>query len=80
MYCVCKFDPKRDIQRVEQCGWIDLAKANSMNAIPANLQGSELSFNCIDDPNSIAGRPADIFEAGQAAKSIVDYKPPKKSD
>lgn len=78
MFQECKFNPKTDIKAVEQTGWVDLAKANSMNSIPAQLQANDLSFNGIDNPNSIAGRPADIFEAGQAARAILDYKPPKK--
>lgn len=78
MLCRCYFDPARDIRAVEPTGWVDLAKANAMNSIPAQLQGSDLSYNGIDDPNSIGGRPSDIFEAAQASKVIVDYKPPKK--
>lgn len=76
----CKFDPVKDIQAVEQTGWVDLAKANAMNSIPAQLQAADLSYNGVEDPNSIAGRPSDLFEAAQAHKAIVGYKPPQKNE
>lgn len=73
MVCELYFNPERDIQAVEQTGYVDLAKANSMNSIPANIDGSDLSYNRIEDPNSIAGRPSDVFESYQASKVYEDY-------
>lgn len=67
-------NPERDVQAVEQTGWVDLALANSMNAIPATLEGSDLSYNRIEDPRSIAGRPSDIFDTFQASKVYEDYE------
>lgn len=74
-----KFNPVRDVQAVEPAGFVDLAKANSMNAIPATLAADDLSYNEIDDPRSIGGRPSDVFEAAQASKAILSYVPPKNN-
>lgn len=74
------YDPTRDLRAVDQTGFVDLAVANSMNSLPANITAHELSFNGIEDPNSIGLRPSDQFEAAQASKAIVDYVPPKKEE
>lgn len=74
------YDPIRDQRAVDQTGFVDLAKANSLGSVPANMVGAELSYNGIEDPNSIGFRPADVFEATQAAKATVDYVPPKKEE
>lgn len=76
----CKYDPKRDIQQVEPFGSVDLASMNASSSVPAVVPLSEEKYNGIDDPNSIAGRPSDQFDAMQANKAIVGYKPPKKDE
>lgn len=76
---VFPFNPQRDISRVEQFGFVDLAQANSMNSLPANLSAEQLSYNEIDDPKSIGYRPRDQFEHAQGAKVIASYAPPEKS-
>lgn len=78
MEVITHFNPLRDVKAVEQTGFVDLAKANAMNSLPSQIQSSPLSYNLIDDPRSIAGRPSDVFEAAAAAKAISGYKPPKK--
>lgn len=80
MVQVCEFDVTRDIQAVEQTGFIDLAAANAASSIPAGIANQELLFNDIDDPNSIAGRPSDTFEAAGMNKAIAGYKAPKKDE
>lgn len=74
------YDPVRDVAPVEQVGFIDLVKASQSNSIPANLTADELSYNGIDDPRSIAGRPRNSFEAAQMSQAILGYKPPKKDE
>lgn len=76
MVVECSYDPKRDIQKVEPFGSVDLAKMNFESSVPAVVPLSEARFNGIDDPNSIAGRPSDTFEAMQANKVITGYKAP----
>lgn len=58
------FDPKKDLGRVDQFGFVDLVKAEANNAVPANLQADVNSFDGQEiDPNSIIGKPHDTFEA-----------------
>lgn len=75
----CVYDPVKDIQAVDQSGFVDLAKAHSMNSVPAMLNVDEMSFNQIEDPNSIVGRPSDQFEAAQLGKALLG-RVPKKDD
>ena len=76
---VCKYDPIRDIQKVDITGFVDLVHANASNSVPANIVADETKFNEIDDPNSIAGRPSDVFDAMQMNKSVLSYKAPESS-
>lgn len=71
----CKYNPERDIQKVDPTGYIDLVKANQTGSVPASIQADESRFNGIDDPASIGFRPRDQFEAMQANRAIVGYKP-----
>lgn len=73
---ICEFDPNRDVQAVEQSGFIDLAKANATSSIPSGISNTELNYNEIDDPRAIGGRPADTFEALQMLKATTNYKAP----
>lgn len=73
------FDSVSDVKKVEPFGFVDLVKANVTGSIPANIAPDQLSFNEIDDPNSIGARPSDTFEAMQAAKVITGYKSPESS-
>ena len=69
------YDPDKDLLKVTQSGWVDLARANALNSIPQNISNVDLSFNGIDDPRSIGMRPSDQFEAAAAARAISEYKP-----
>lgn len=69
------YNPVKDIQKVEPFGFVDIVKANQTSSVPAGLQVDETRFNCIEDPRSISTRPRDEFEAMQANKVIVAYKP-----
>jgi len=80
MVQICEFNPERDIQAVEQSGFIDLAAANAASSIPAGIANQELLYNDIEDPNSIAGRPSDTFDAAGMNKAIAGYKAPKKDE
>lgn len=74
----CKYDSVRDVQKVEQTGWIDIPTAYASGSIPPGISADDLQYNGIEDPNSIAGMPKDPFEAAQAAKAIAGYKAPVK--
>lgn len=78
MLCECKYDPKVDLKPVSPFGAVDLVSAMRTGSVPANIRASENSFNEIDNPNSISGRPSDIFEEAQMSKATLDYVPPKE--
>lgn len=75
MHCSAKFNLTKDLKEVDQSGWIDLASANALSSIPANISNVDLAFNGIEDPRSIGLRPSDTFEAAQASVVISGYKP-----
>lgn len=75
---ICEYDPVRDISAVEPFGSVDLAKMHETSSVPAVVPLVEERYNGIEDPNSIAGRVTDDFQAMQANKAIVGYKAPKK--
>lgn len=64
------FDPVRDIAPVEQFGFIDLKTALDSSIVPSQMPESEQDYNGIDDPNEIAGKPRDVFEAIDAQKAL----------
>lgn len=74
---ICEYDPVRDIQPVDQFGFVDIVKANVNNAIEEPLQVIESRYNDIDDPRKVGMRPVDVFEEMQANKVILHYKPSK---
>lgn len=80
MVQICDYNPVTDFAPVEQSGFIDLAAANAASSIPADIANAEQRYNGIEDPNSIAGRPSDAFEAAQMSKVIAGYKAPAKNE
>lgn len=66
------FDPVRDIQAVEQFGFIDIVQANKTSSVPASIEVEESRYNGIEDPAAIAGRPRDVFEHAQGSKAILE--------
>ena len=59
----CKYNPITDITPVSQTGWIDLAECFRNSSVPTMIDDSEVAYNGIEDPASILGKPADVFEA-----------------
>ena len=58
-----KYSMKRDLMEVDKFGYVDLREAGLNNSIPAAVNVDELSFNDIEDPSTIVGKPSDIFDA-----------------
>ena len=58
-----KFNKDKDIKRVYQFGFVDITKAFESGSVPSSVVLTEDQYNMIDNPDSILGRPADIFEA-----------------
>lgn len=62
-----------DINEVDQIGYVDLRMAYETQTIPGNLNPEDMSYNDIDDPASIAGKPSDIFGAIQAGQKYASF-------
>lgn len=72
MLTVCKFDKKKDLQEVDQFGFVDLVKSSSEGFVPNDLGSTAESFDGIDiDPESILGKPSDKFEAMRLQESLA---------
>lgn len=61
----------QDFVEVSQFGYIDLRVALSTGEVPSDLQGVEGSYNDIDEPSSIIGKPDDVFAAMRAKEVYV---------
>lgn len=66
----CKYDPVHDISSVDQVGFVDLHDAFVNASIPGDLSVNEESYNGVDDPASLVGRSADVFEAFRKASAV----------
>ena len=65
----CSFDPVKDIHDVDNFGYINLAEAYANGVVDSDINDLDLSYNEIDDPSTIVGKPRDIFET----YSMMDY-------
>lgn len=65
----CKFNSKVDNHDVDQFGYVNLAESLENGIVPSEIADSEPSYNEIDDPSTIIGKPRDVFEA----YSLQDY-------
>lgn len=70
MEVVTEFDPLRDIAETSQSGYVDLYELLGHGVVPSNLNVAPESFNDIEDPRSIYGKPSDQFEAMSMAKDL----------
>lgn len=70
MDCVCKFDKKRDLAETSQSGFVDLCDLLKNHILPGNLDVSTESFNGIEDPEAVFGRPSDNLEAMTIGKTL----------
>lgn len=58
-----------DIQIVQQIGGVDLRLAAATGSVPGDLQGTEDNVNGIEAPESIIGRPDDVFALHRASSA-----------
>lgn len=70
MRCNCQYDKDRDLGEASQSGFVVLDDLLAHGVVPANLNVAPESFNDIEDPRSIYGRPSDQFEAMTLAKTL----------
>lgn len=65
------FDAVKDLTEVDQIGYIDLATAYVNGVVSGDVNPDQLTFNQIEDPSSILGRPADEFDAIRMRDYVV---------
>lgn len=65
----CIYNEKTDNHEVDQFGFVDLAESLRNGVVPSEIADSEPSYNEIDDPSTIYGKPHDVFEV----YSMKDY-------
>lgn len=74
------FDPLCDIKPVSQTGFIDLVSAYQNNCVPSQLPNSESDYNGIEEPESILGKPSDVFEAMEMESYVNDASSSKNKE
>ena len=64
MLCNCRpFDKVKDMQEVDQFGYVDLCNAYANGAISGDLAVETGKMNGIEHPEAILGKPSDEFDA-----------------
>lgn len=71
MFSECFFDKDHDLGEASQSGFVVLDDLLAHGIVPNTLNVAPESFNDIDDPKSILGRPSDQFEAMTMAKELT---------
>ena len=66
----CIFNPERDLKDVEPFGFVDLKDAFVNRCVPSQVGESDSDYNGIDNPESILGKPADVFDALRASEIL----------
>lgn len=59
----CVFDPIKDIDEVDQIGYVDLADAFANHSVPSILGENGEGYNNIEDPEACLDMPQDVFDA-----------------
>lgn len=73
------WSPDRNKKAVDQFGFVDIVSVFHSGVMPATQAAGSDVYNGIEDPSSILGKPADVFEAMAMQQSINEYKPDGKS-
>ena len=66
-----QFNPEIDEADVDQFGFVDMREAIANNVIVGSADINQQSFNNIEDPSTIIGKPRDIFDAMAVEKQAV---------
>lgn len=66
---VYQFDKAKDIKRVEPCSVLLLSEVLASGVVPPD--STDMDFNGIEDPNNIAGRVTNVFDAVDASRELA---------
>lgn len=75
-----KYDEEKDLQAVDQIGWIDLGEAIRNGYIPGSMEADDTVYNGIEDPASIMTNASDVFELYRQADYVKSFGESSKSD
>lgn len=64
------FDKVKDMQEVDQFGYVNLGEAYANGVVQGNLNPDVSEFNGIEHPESIIGKPSDEFDAIAMTKTV----------
>lgn len=64
------YNVNADVAPVDQFGFVDLHDAFVNASIPGDLVVDSESYNGVDDPDSLIGRPSDVFDALRRAAYV----------
>lgn len=68
----CVYDSAKDLQEIDQFGFVDLVKSSAEGFLPADIGTSAENFDGEDlDPESLLGTPSDQFEAMRMQESLA---------
>lgn len=67
-----EYDPVVDITPVSQHGFIDLTSCLDNGYVPTGVDGSEGSYNGLDEPSAVGSQPTDVFEAIRASHAFSE--------
>ena len=76
---LCEYDPVRDVQEVDQFGYLDLRQAFLTGTVEGSLAPADESYNGVDDPSSLLSSPKDTFEAIRQAEAVAKAKSAKSA-
>lgn len=63
MKCFAEFNDVCDLYPVDQFGFVDLNACLENGEVLSTVSDTEGSYNDIEDPGEILGKPSDVFEA-----------------
>lgn len=72
MYVKMTFNNQRDLQEVEQFGFVDLNKAYDKGVIEGSVSLVDESFNGVVNPATMISRSHDVFDALRKARYVRD--------
>lgn len=72
MRCKCRVNPARDMNLVDQFGFVDVHEALATGNISGAISPSEVQFDSSDNfsPKAILGRATDFFEACEMSDKV----------
>lgn len=64
------FNPVRDMNPVDQFGYVDLESAYRNGVVPATVENEDIKYNNQTDPAMIGSVPRDKFDAYEYTRSV----------